>query len=137
MEKQSVHLIIDETRRSIVDAMLAVGNLTGDIQYFEFAKNVCPSLSDSELAEIARHMDRFDDWPESFLLDSIIDYINLSDEQFCFFLEIEYVNELMEHSWGARSPVDFGLAPTGAVAETRRLSGFMIRMGTLSRLELR
>ena len=51
--------------------------------------------------------------------------------------EIEYVNELMEHSWGARSPVDFGLAPTGAVAETRRLSDFMIRMGTLLRLELR
>ena len=51
--------------------------------------------------------------------------------------EIEYVNELMEHSWGARSPVDFGLAPTGAVAETRRLSGFMIRMEILSRLELR
>lgn len=96
MEKQPGHLLIDETRRSTVDAILAVGNLAGDKQYHEFAKIVCPSLSESELSEIARHMDRFDDWPESFLLDSIIDYISLSDEQFCFFLE-QYVNPNVHH----------------------------------------
>lgn len=77
---ETTHLIIDETRRSTVDAILALGSLTGDKQYHEFAKIVCPSLSDSMLSEIARHMDRFDDWPESYLLDTIIDYVNLSDD---------------------------------------------------------
>lgn len=96
MESIQEHKIIDETRRSIIDAMLAVGNISGDKQYHEFAKLVCPSLSDDEISEIARHMDRFDDWPESFLLDTIIDYIKLSDEQFCFLLE-QYVNPNIHH----------------------------------------
>lgn len=90
------HKIIDETRRSTVDAILAIGSLAGDKEYHEFAKIVCPSLSDGDISEIARHMDRFDDWPESYLLDSIIDYLNLSDEQFMFFLE-QYVNPNIHH----------------------------------------
>ena len=90
------HKIIDETRRSTVDAILALGSIAGDKEYHEFAKIVCPSLSDGDISEIARHMDRFDDWPESYLLDSIIDYLNLSDEQFMFFLE-QYVNPNIHH----------------------------------------
>ena len=90
------HKIIDETRRSTVDAILAVGSMSGDKEYHEFAKIVCPSLSDDDISEIARHMDRFDDWPESYLLDSIIDYLNLTDEQFMFFLE-QYVNPNIHH----------------------------------------
>jgi len=90
------HKIIDETRRSTVDAILALGSMAGDKEYHEFAKIVCPSLSDGDISEIARHMDRFDDWPESYLLDSIIDYLNLSDEQFMFFLE-QYVNPNIHH----------------------------------------
>lgn len=90
------HKIIDETRRSTIDAILALGSLAGDKEYHEFAKIVCPSLSDGDISEIARHMDRFDDWPESYLLDSIIDYLNLSDEQFMFFLE-QYVNPNIHH----------------------------------------
>ena len=92
------HTIIEETRRSIIDALLAIGNLTGDMQYHQFAKSVCPSIDDSTLSEIARHMDRFDDWDESFLLDTIIDYLSLSDNDFMFFLEqyviISYFYEL-------------------------------------------
>ncbi len=84
---EEVHKIIDETRRSAIDATLAIGSMSGDKEYHEFAKLVCPSLTDSDISEIARHMDRFNDWPESYLLDSIIDYLNLSDEQFMFFLE--------------------------------------------------
>lgn len=90
------HKIIDETRRSTVDAILALGSMAGDKEYHEFAKIVCPSLSDGDISDIARHMDRFDDWPESYLLDSIIDYLNLSNEQFMFFLE-QYVNPNIHH----------------------------------------
>ena len=90
------HTIIEETRRSIIDALLAIGNLTGDMQYHQFAKSVCPSIDDSTLSEIARHMDRFDDWDESFLLDTIIDYLSLSDNDFMFFLE-QYVNPNNDH----------------------------------------
>lgn len=90
------HKIIDETRRSTIDAILAIGSIAGDKEYHEFAKIVCPSLSDGDISEIARHMDRFSDWPESYLLDSIIDYLSLTDEQFMFFLE-QYVNPNIHH----------------------------------------
>lgn len=93
-EKQ--HTIIDETRRSIIDALLAIGSLTGDMHYHQFAKNVCPKLDESTISEIARHMDSFDDWPESFLLDTIIDYLSLSDDEFMFFIE-QYVNPNNPH----------------------------------------
>lgn len=82
-----IHNIIDETRRSIIDAILAMGNMIGDKQYHEFAKIVCPSLSEETISDITRHMDRFEDWPESYLLDTVIDYLSLSDEEFMFFLE--------------------------------------------------
>ena len=91
-----VHNIIDETRRSIIDAILAMGNMVGDKQYHEFAKIVCPSLSEDMISEIARHMDRFDDWPESYLIDTIIDYLRLSDNEFMFFLE-QYTNPNIHH----------------------------------------
>lgn len=90
------HTIIDETRRSIVDAILAMGNLKGDKEYHEFAKWVCPSLSESEISDIARHMDRFDDWPESYLVDTVIDYLKLPDEEFMLFLT-QYVNPNIHH----------------------------------------
>ena len=93
---EEVHKIIDDTRRSAIDAILALGSMSGDKEYHEFAKLVCPSLTDSDISEITRHMDRFNDWPESYLLDSIIDYLNLSDEQFMFFLE-QYVNPNIHH----------------------------------------
>lgn len=95
-ETTNEHVIIDETRRSIIDAILAIGSLTGDMEYHQFAKKVCPSLNDDVISEIARHMDRFDDWPESYLLESVIDYLQLSDEQFGFFLE-QYVNPNTHH----------------------------------------
>ena len=93
---EETHKIIDETRRSTIDAILSLGSMAGDKEYHEFAKIVCPSLSEGDISEIARHMDRFDDWPESYLLDSIIDYLHLTDEQFMFFLE-QYVNPNIHH----------------------------------------
>lgn len=39
-ETKQEHRIIDETRRSIIDALLAMGSLTGDKEYHEFAKLV-------------------------------------------------------------------------------------------------
>lgn len=95
-KSEETHKIIDETRRSTIDAILALGSMAGDKEYHEFAKIVCPSLSEEDISEIARHMDRFNDWPESYLLDSIIDYLNLTDEQFMFFLE-QYVNPNIHH----------------------------------------
>lgn len=93
---EEAHKIIDETRRSTIDAILALGSMAGDKESHEFAKIVCPSLSEGDISEITRHMDRFNDWPESYLLDSIIDYLNLTDEQFMFFLE-QYVNPNIHH----------------------------------------
>lgn len=90
------HTIIDETRRSIIDAILAMGSMAGDKEYHEFAKWVCPSLSESEISDIARHMDRFDDWPESYLVDTVIDYLKLPDEEFMLFLT-QYVNPNIHH----------------------------------------
>lgn len=91
------HKIIDETRRSTVDALLAFGNIKGDKSYNEFAKIVCPSLSDGDISDIARHMDIFDDWTESYLLGSIIKYLQLTDDEFMHFLE-QYVNPNIHRS---------------------------------------
>ena len=96
VKNKKQHTINDKTRRSIIDALLAIGNLTGDMQYHQFAKNVCPSLDEHTISEIARHMDRFHDWSETFLLDTIIDYLNLSDDEFIFFIE-QYVNPHNHH----------------------------------------
>lgn len=52
---EEVHKIIDETRRSAIDAILALGSMSGDKEYHEFAKLVCPSLTDSDISEITRH----------------------------------------------------------------------------------
>lgn len=59
---ETTHSIIDDTRHSIIDAIIAFGYIVGDLQYHEFAKKVCPTLSDSVLCDVARHMDRFDDY---------------------------------------------------------------------------
>lgn len=53
---EEVHKIIDETRRSAIDAILALGSMSGDKEYHEFAKLVCPSLTDSDISEITRHV---------------------------------------------------------------------------------
>ncbi len=90
-------LIADETRRTIVDVLLAKGNIAGDKDYYEFAKLVFPQIDENTLAGISRHMDCFDDWPESYLLDTCIDYIRLSDAEFFYFLE-QYVNPNLHHS---------------------------------------
>ena len=45
MQSQETKTIMDETRRSIVDEILAMGDLKGDKEYHEFTKLVCPSLS--------------------------------------------------------------------------------------------
>ena len=91
------HKIIDETRRSIVDAIIAYGDLTGDKEYHDFLKWVYPSASDSDINEVWRHMDRFDDWPEAYFIDTILDYLSLSDQEFFFFLE-QYVNPNLHHT---------------------------------------
>ena len=88
---ETTHSIIDDTRHSIIDAIIAFGYVVGDLQYHEFAKKVCPTLSDSVLCDVARHMDRFDDYPINYLFDTIVDYINLSDEEFVYFIE-QYVS---------------------------------------------
>lgn len=44
-QHRQIHTIIDETRRSIIDAILALGCMKGDKQYHEFAKPVCTTLS--------------------------------------------------------------------------------------------
>ena len=91
------HKIIDETRRSIVDAIIAYGDLTGDKEYHDFLKWVYPSASDSDINEVWRHMDRFDDWPETYFVDTVLDYLSLSDQEFFFFLE-QYVNPNLHHT---------------------------------------
>lgn len=114
------HTIIDETRRSIIDAILAMGCMKGDKQYHEFAKLVCPTLSDATIAEIARHMDRFDDWPESYLLDTIIDYLDLTDAEFLFFLE-QYVNPNIHHwKWNAEENTTEDIPNTELVSTINR-----------------
>ena len=91
------HKIIDDTRRSIIDALLAIGNPSGDKEYHDFLRWVFPAISESVINDVWRHMDHFDDYPETYLFDNAIDYLSMTDEDFGYLLA-QYVNPTLRHT---------------------------------------
>ena len=75
-EKDS-HKIIDETRRSIVDALIAFGNLSGDKEYHDFLKWISPNCDGNLINDVWRHMDRFPDWAETYFMETIFGYLDI------------------------------------------------------------
>ena len=66
-----------EVRKTILDDLLLIGSVTGGLFVSEFAKRVYPELDASTEFEIARHMDRFNDWDFIYLFNTVLNLYNL------------------------------------------------------------
>lgn len=93
--------IAKDTRKLILDDLILIGNCSGGQHVAEFVKRVFPDVEEMTyrqgtksipvINDIARHMDSFDDWDFSYLFDTILDLLNVSDDKFIHFCE-QYVN---------------------------------------------
>lgn len=83
-----------EVRKTILDDLLLIGGVTGGLFVSEFAKRVYPELDASTEFEIARHMDRFNDWDFIYLFNTVLNLYKAPDEVFIRFCE-EYVNPII------------------------------------------
>lgn len=82
-----------EARKLILDDLILIGSITGGQYVSEFTKRVFPDVTESMETEIARHMDRFDDWDFTYLFDTILSLEKVSDEKFIYFCE-QYVHPI-------------------------------------------
>ena len=92
-----------DARKLILDDLVLIGSCAGGQYVAEFAKRVCPDIEKQAyqdgartvpiINDIARHMDSFDDWDFTFLFDTVLDLLNVSDERFIYFCE-QYVNPI-------------------------------------------
>lgn len=93
--------ISKDARKLILDDLVLIGCCSGGQYVAEFAKRVCPDIEEQTyqcgarsvpvINDIARHMDSFDDWDFSYLFDTVLDLLNVTDEKFVYFCE-QYVN---------------------------------------------
>ncbi len=93
-------MIKKDIRRVMLDKLIALGNVNGNMSYSEFSKMTCPYIeempsTDSRFLtaeqDIRQHMDFNYDWNESYLLNSYLNLLNIEDDKFLYFLK-EYVN---------------------------------------------
>lgn len=92
-----------DARKLILDDLVLIGSCAGGQYVAEFAKRVCPDIEEQTfqygartvpiINDIARHMDSFDDWDFTYLFDTVLDLLNVSDEKFIYFCE-QYVNPI-------------------------------------------
>ena len=94
-----------EARKQILDHLVLIGSCAGGQYVVEFAKRVCPYIEEQTyqhdgrkipiINDISRHMDRFPDWEFNYLFDTVLNLLNVSDEEFIYFCE-QYVNPIFK-----------------------------------------
>lgn len=97
-KRKLTNKISAEARKLILDDLILIGNITGGQYVVEFTKRVFPDVTESTELEIARHMDRFDDWDFAFLFDTILKLEDVPDEKFIYFCE-QYVHPIFRRSY--------------------------------------
>ncbi len=92
-----------ETRHLILDELMLLGPICGQLDTPEFVKRVYPKIekmssTDSRFKraedDIRQHMVRNKDWDMEYLLHSYLDIDHIPDDDFLFFLE-QYVNPII------------------------------------------
>lgn len=92
-----------ETRRLILDELMLLGSICGQLEVPEFVKRVYPKIDTmgstdrrfkSAEDDIRQHMVFNNDWNMEYLLYSYLDIDHIPDEDFLFFLE-QYVNPVI------------------------------------------
>lgn len=100
-------MIKKEIRRVILDKLMALGNVNGNLHFSDFSKMTCPYIEDMPSTDrrystaeqdIHQHMDFNDDWDVPYLLNTYLDLLNVEDDKFLYFLK-EYVNPVIHRQW--------------------------------------
>lgn len=97
-ERKLTNRISAEAHKLILDDLILIGHITGGQYVVEFTKRVFQDVTASTESEIARHMDRFDDWDFAFLFDTILELEDLPDEKFIYFCE-QHVHPILRRSY--------------------------------------
>ena len=87
-----------DARKLILDDLVLIGSCAGGHYVAEFVKRVCPDIEEQTyqygaqtvpvINDIARHMDNFNDWDFTYLFDTVLNLLNVSDEKFIYFCEL-------------------------------------------------
>lgn len=93
--------ISKETRQIILDNLITLGDVFGNSTVKDFAERVYPQISSMKpiydtrfstaIQEIWQHMDMNDDWPIEYLFYTRLKVLDMSDDEFLYFLE-QYVS---------------------------------------------
>lgn len=94
--------IQESTRQMIIDELLMIGCVTGQMGVAEFVRKVYPKANNlpttdyrfgmtTAIDDIRQHMDRNNDWGFEELFYSYLDFLKIDDEDFKYFLA-QYVH---------------------------------------------
>lgn len=95
--------ISEDTRRAIIDELILLGNVSGQMQIADFIAKAFPDVNEmgssdyrfsSAVADIAQHMDRNNDWDFEHLFGPYLGLYTCEDEKFLYFLE-QYVSPVI------------------------------------------
>ena len=96
--------ITKDTRKLILDALIMLGDVFGNLKPSEFTKRVMPSLVGAPvlcdkrctdaISEIRQHMEFNNDWTVESLFDERMALGNVPDDEFLYFLE-QYVHPVI------------------------------------------
>lgn len=102
LNKENVMSIQGFTRQMIIDELLIIGCVTGQMGVAEFVRKVYPKASNmpttdrrfgmtTAIDDIRHHMERNEDWGFEQLFYSYLDFLKIDDEDFKYFLT-QYVH---------------------------------------------
>lgn len=96
-------VVSEDVRRQIIDELLLIGNVNGQMRVSDFTAKVFPDVREMKstdkrysdaISDIAQHMDRNEDWDFEYLFGSYLKIYSCEEEKFLFFLE-QYVNPVI------------------------------------------
>lgn len=107
--------IQESTRQMIIDELLMIGCVTGQMGVAEFVRKVYPKANNlpttdyrfgmtTAIDDIRQHMDRNNDWGFEELFYSYLDFLKIDDEDFKYFLA-QYVHPSIQLS--AREKLEY------------------------------
>lgn len=92
-----------EIRELILDRLILLGNVCGNLNFSDFVKKVFPDVKNmgstdrrfnNAEADIYQHMDMNNDWTVEYLFMTYLDLLEVEENKFLYFLE-QYVNPII------------------------------------------
>lgn len=124
-----------EIRELILDRLILLGNVCGNLNFSDFVKKVFPDVKDmgstdrrfnSAEADIYQHMDMNDDWTVEYLFMTYLDLLEIEDDKFLYFLE-QYVNPVIRRQkWDVENEE---LVPIEQIECVELINSFIVSEG--------